>query len=152
MNVFDIYIERLRGGKTLEIDEVVDPSFIDVKEADLSFQDPVVLKGQASLAEGALVVHLHVETYAKVPCSICNQEIKFNIKLDDLFIVEELINIKSGIFNFKDDLREEILLEVPPTAECNEGACEDRASVAKFLRKKTVDAANAPTYQPFIDL
>ena len=43
-----IYIDRLRENQTEKIDLVLHPSFMDVTEEDLSFDDQVIVKGEVT--------------------------------------------------------------------------------------------------------
>jgi uncharacterized metal-binding protein YceD (DUF177 family) len=149
--VFSIYIDRLKGGQEEIIEETIPPDFMEIQESELAFHKPIQLKGTASLSMDTLILHLSVKTEATMPCSICNKEIPVKILLPNLYITEDIENFRGGIFNFKEALREQILLELPPVAECNNGSCGERENVAKFL-KKNKDESNTDTYHPFRDL
>ncbi len=147
---FLIYPDRLKGGHVEKIDMTLAPSFIDVEESDLSFKDSVRLKGSASRVDDSLVLQLDVETVAYIPCSICNHLVPVKILIPHFYLTEDLENTRDGVFNFKESLREEILLNVPRFAECDQGNCEERESVAKFLKKNEGDRKES--YHPFADL
>lgn len=152
---FNIYIERLRDGHALNIQEKIEPDFLDVHETDLSFPDPVAISGEAYLAEDHLIVHLKIKTTASIPCTICNNPVIFSISIDDFYHAEPLADLHSPIFNFKEALREAILLQVPPFTECHEGKCPERESVNKFLKKDINQPNSSPamtTYFPFADI
>ena len=148
--VFSIYIDRLKGGREEIIEEIVPPDFMDIHESELAFPNPVHLKGRASLSIDTLILHLCVETEVVMPCSICNKEVPVKISLPNLYITEDLEKFRGGIFNFKEALREQILLEVPPITECNNGCCPERENMAQFLKKNTDESNEA--YHPFREL
>ncbi len=146
---FHIYVDRLYDGHTEELDEKIDPDFLQVKDNDLAFNDPLYLKGEAYIADDDLVLHLSVSTYASIPCSICNEPVKVEINELDFYHVEPVKEIKSGVFNFKELLREVILLDVPAFAECDEGNCPRRKDIEKYLK---AEGEGDDQYHPFANL
>lgn len=152
---FKIYIEQLRDGRTEEICEVHSPEFLDVQDDELQFTRDVNFEGQAYLADDNLIIHLNVEAYANLPCSICNEPVEVKIEIPNFYHLESQDGIKTGIFDFTQALREAILLEVPGFAECN-GHCPEREKIAKFLKVKPNASSESlgddEGYQPFADI
>lgn len=148
-DVFKIYIHRLTEGRTEKIRETLDPTFMDISEADLVFDSPIEVSGEAEMASTTLVIRLNVDTEIAVPCSICNNLTRVKISVRDYCHTEDLSDIKGGIFEYQNVLREAILLEVPLTAECS-GNCPEREKLAIFFssRKKKED----DEYHPFENL
>lgn len=134
-DLFNIYIERLRGGDTQTLTEEAPSTFLDVHEKDLSFKDSVTFKGKAYLANDMVIIQLDAIANAIIPCRICNEPTSIKVHLNNFYHAEPIANIKSRVFNFKDLLREAILLEVPHYVECNEGQCPQRAIISKYLKK-----------------
>jgi uncharacterized metal-binding protein YceD (DUF177 family) len=152
-DLFKIYIEQLRDGQERKIDESFPPDFLDIHERDLEFKKNVKVKGHAYIAEDELVLHWSIWTEALIACSICNEKVPIEIKLEDFYHSEPISDIKGGIFNFKDLLRETILLEVPPFAECNHGNCPKRKEVSQYLKDPSKDQTDQKDgYKPFADL
>jgi uncharacterized metal-binding protein YceD (DUF177 family) len=151
-DVFKIYIEQLREGHEEKIHEKLDPSFLGIHEPDLAFDKPVELEGVAYLAEHELVLHWDVRTEALVPCSICNEPVRVSVHIQNFYYSEPISEIKTGIYNFKDLLRETILLEVPAFAECNGGNCSKRKEYRKYLKESSDQTDEEEGYQPFADL
>lgn len=149
-DVFKIYIEQLREGHEEKIDEMLDPGFLDIQEPDLVFDKPVKLEGVAYLAEHELVLHWDIRTEALVPCSICNEPVRVPIHIQNFYYSEPTEEIKSGVYNFKDLLRETILLEVPAFAECSGGKCPKRQEYQKYL-KESSNPSDENGYHPFAD-
>lgn len=151
---FKIYIDQLKDGHTEEITEKVTPEFMDIQEEDLNFVDPIEVKGEAYLAENDLVLHLDIETFATIPCAICNEEVKVPVKLNNFYHTVPSEEIKSGIYNFQEMLRENILLTTPLFAECNEGQCPQRDELKKFFYDSDSPGHNSGDegYHPFADL
>lgn len=150
-DVFKIYIEQLREGNIEKIDESFPPEFLDVHDKDLDYQDPVVVRGEAYLAENELILHWNISTKAVLPCVICTEPVKIDIKVQGYYHTVPLAEIKGAIYNFKAALRDLIILETPAFAEC-EGKCPRRKEVAKFLKKESPQGKDEEGYHPFSDL
>lgn len=138
-DTFKIFVYRLRDGQQEKITERLSPDFLEVSESSLSFISPVEIKGTATLADDVLVLELAVETEAVMPCAVCNQNTSVKISIPHFCYTESLSDIKGSVFNYKNALREGILLEVPFTAECNGGDCPERADLAQYLSQKEGD-------------
>lgn len=146
---FKIYVERLRDGKQVQISEKFSPEFLDVNDEDLTFKKPVNVDGEAYIAGDSLILHLKIGTKGIVPCTICNKPVEVEIDLDDFYHAEPMSELKSGIFDFRDVLREAILLEVPAFTECK-GNCPSRKELKKYLKKS--EKSSEEGYHPFADL
>lgn len=150
-DTFNIYIDQLRYGQERKIKESLSPDFLEVNEKDLCFKKNIEVDGVAYLAQQELIIHWNVETEALISCSICNDNVPIDINIRNFYHSEPISNIKSGIFNFKNLLRETILLEVPPFAECKEGNCPSRKEIAKYLKKPAERPEEDEGYHPFAD-
>ncbi|WP_420422183.1 YceD family protein [Simkania sp.] len=143
-----VYLDRLQGGKTEIIDLTLSSTFMDVDEADLKFNDRVIIKGKAYLANDHLVIHLKVETKVSIPCSVCNKMVLIPIRVPEFYHTEDLEEVKGRVYYYANPLREAILLEVPPFGECL-GGCAER----KELEKYKPSEGNTDSVQfPFADL
>lgn len=143
-----VYLDRLQGGKTELIDLTLSSTFMDVREADLKFNDPVIIKGKAYLANDHLVIHLKVETKALIPCAICNKAVEMSIQVPEFYHTEDLEGVKGRVYHYNSPLREAVLLEIPPFGECL-GGCQER----KELEKYKLPEGNSDSVQfPFVDL
>jgi uncharacterized metal-binding protein YceD (DUF177 family) len=152
-DVFKIYFEQLRDGHEEKIHEKLDPGFLEIQEPDLAFDKPVQLDGVAYLAEHELVLHWDIETEVLLPCLICNESVRIPISIKNFYFSEPIEEIKTGIFNFKNLLRETILVEVPLFAECNEGKCPKRQEYNKYFKESSsLSSDEGEGYQPFADL
>ena len=151
-DVFKIYVEQLREGHEDKIHEKLRPDFLEVEDPELIFDQAVALDGVAYLAERELVIHWEIKTEAVVPCSICNEPVRVPIHILNFYYSEPLANIKSGVYNFKDLLRETILLEVPSFVECSTN-CPKRKEFKKYMKEVSNHPADLEDgYQPFADL
>lgn len=150
---FRIYVEQLRDGHSEVLSESLPPNFMDVHEDDLAFMDPVKMTGEAYLADDMLVLHLKVQTLATMPCRICNETFKQKIELDNFYHAEPIEEIKGRVFDFSEILREAILLETPPVAECHQGKCPKRKTMQQFLKLEgSAKKDDEEGYRPFADL
>jgi len=146
---FEILIDRLKDGQTLKINEAFHPSFLEIEEKELSFDHPVAVKGEAYLTDRELILHLDAATKAQMPCSICNEKTFIKLEIKNFYHAQPIEEIPSAIYNFREILREALLIEVPPFVECNEGKCPVRATLAPYLR---AEKRKEETYLPFSDL
>jgi len=131
-DLFKIPIDRLKDGVTETISEMVPPDFLTVDDANLLFKDPVELKGQAYLAQDHLILTLDAKSNYIAICKICNEQSSFPLDLESLYITEDIQNIPSKVYNFKENLRSAILLEIPMYHECN-GNCSKREELKQYL-------------------
>jgi uncharacterized metal-binding protein YceD (DUF177 family) len=136
-DTFKIFVRRLQEGHAERISERLSCDFLDIHEAELAFESPIVVEGIAEVADGTLILRLAVQTEASMPCAVCNRDIQVKISIPDFCHTEALAAIKGGVFDYREVLREEILLALPYTAECNDGDCPERASLAKYFTKNT---------------
>jgi uncharacterized metal-binding protein YceD (DUF177 family) len=151
VDAFNIYVEQLRDGNVEEIDESFPPAFLDVKEEGLSFVDSVKVTGEVYLAGEELVLHFALSAHGLIPCSICNEPVKMDIEIQDLYHAEPLAEIKTGIYNFREVVREAILLETPAFTECG-GNCPKRQEIKKYLKDPQEKSVDEDRYHPFKDL
>lgn len=151
-DVFKIFVDQLREGNEEKIHETLQPDFLETHDPELIFDQPVALDGVAYLADRELILHWEIKTGALVPCSICNASVKVPISIVNFYHSEPLAEIKTGIYHFKDLLRETILLEVPSFVECK-GNCPKRKEYKKYLKEPSIELAGQEEgYQPFADL
>jgi uncharacterized metal-binding protein YceD (DUF177 family) len=153
---FRIYVEQLRDGHIEYLEEELNPEFIGIIDEDLKFVDPVHLEGEAYLADDDLVIKFNCNTLATFPCAICNEPTKHEVIVQGDYQMVPLEEIKGGVFDFKELLREAIILETPRTAECNEGTCPQRSRMKQYLKNKTAKPGGKDddegSYRPFADL
>ena len=143
-----VYLDRLQGGKEEVIALTTSPTFMDIDESELKFNDPVLIKGKTYLANKHLVIHLEIATKACIPCAMCNKLVRLEIRIPDFYHTEELSEIKERVYHYANPLREAILLEVPPYGECL-GRCPERKELEKY---KPSEGKNDSVQFPFADL
>lgn len=151
---FRIFVEQLRNGHTEKINETFNPDFLEINERDLAFTRPVTVQGQVYLAEEMLVLHFDIQTVATLPCAICNGPADFEIAIKGFYHAIPLEEIKGAIYDFREILRETILLEVPILIECRQGKCPQRESLQKYFKKEGASGnkEDEEGYRPFAGL
>lgn len=149
---FNIHMESLRQGKTTYIDEEFPSDFLDVNEEELSFKNDVRIKGETYLAGDELILHLDLKAYGVIPCSMCNTPVDVTVEVKNFYHAEPIDEIKGGIFNYREVVREAILLDTPRFAECQQGNCPKRREMEKYLKKPSPKSNEDEGYQPFADL
>lgn len=149
---FKIYVDQLHNGNVEIVHEKFSVDFLDVQEAELQFTGEVAMDGEAYLATDTLVLHFSVVAHAILPCAMCNRPVTTDIQITDYYHIEPLSDVKSGIFNFEEILRETILLETPAFAECNEGHCTSRKEMKKYLKNPGESSPDDEGHQPFANL
>lgn len=132
---FRIFCYRIKEGQKEQIRESFSPAFLGVAEEELAFLAPVQVQGEAEFVEDTLVLHLHIETEATMPCAICNQKVEVKLEIPDFIHSVERSEIKGDVFDFTEVLREAILLELPYRAECNLNNCPERESISKYISR-----------------
>lgn len=148
IDAFKIYVDQLKSGKEELLHQEISPDFLDVSEADLAFNDPIKLDGTVYLADEELVLNFNINTNATISCAICNKPVKVEIDIENFYHVEPLEDIKTGVYDFRNLLRETILLETPQFAECDEN-CPEREKIRKYFKKPPEEEE---PYRPFSDL
>lgn len=149
---FKIYVDQLRDGHIEKIAETFSADFIGLHDADLAFEDPVHVEGEAYVAEDDFVMRLTIKTQALVPCVICNTLLRVPVVIQNAYFAIPRSDIKTGVYDFREALREQIVVDAPHLAEC-EGHCPRRKELAKYLKEGSEDETKdgEPGYHPFAD-
>ncbi len=153
MQQIKIYIDRLKNDQTFKIEETLSPDFLDVHDAELTFKEPILVKGESYLADDHLVIHLSIETTATLPCSICNEPVTLPIEIKNLYLTQPLTEIEGSIFDLAGEVRETILLQTPLFIECSKGNCPERDSIKRFFKEESpLQESEEKINFPFADL
>ena len=111
MSSFQIFIDRLKGGEVLKIKESFDSSFLGVDEPDLRFPAPVAVQGKAYLTDSDLILQLNVQTDFLIPCAVCNEMVKSELKVDNFYHAVPIEEIPRAVFDYTEALREALLID-----------------------------------------
>lgn len=142
---FKISLSRLQKEEKIALSERVEEDFLEVHERDLDYTDPIDLRGSIELAGSAVLIKFSLETTAKSPCIICGKPVKIGVNLNDVCHAEPLDNIPEEIFDYSAIIRDLILTETAPYAECL-GSCPERESLSQYLKN------DEGTQRPFKDI
>ena len=152
---FRIYIDRLKGGESQTISETLDPAFLDMQpKEEIRALKPVVIEGSAYLVDEYLVLSLDIKAELEIYCSVCNEPFAFVVHLSHFLHEEQLSEIKKGVFDFSQVLRDTIFLEIPFYPQCGGKTCANRKKIEQFLKKDSQDLCKQEQeeYHPFKDL
>ena len=134
--LFQINIDRLNSGEVEKIKVNADPSFLKVDDGAYQFPNTINISGQSYVANDILILNFDIKLTYFSFCKICNEKIESPLELENLYITEEITNIKTKKYNFIESLRSAILLELPMFNECN-GNCPKRAELKKYIKGDT---------------
>lgn len=135
-----IYIDRLKNDDTEEIYEQVENEFLEVSEKELIFVGKVTVVGRAYLANTHLILDFKIKSVIQMPCSICNEKVEKPHEINDFSHSIELNEIPSAVFDYSDEIRSALLLNLPQFIECHQNHCPRRKDLSKYLKKKTDEA------------
>ncbi len=144
-----VYIERIRDGASDEINETLQPKFMDVNEKELAFEKPITLIGEAYVTDDYLIVTLSIKTEVELVCAVCNEPFSFDVAIDNMMHEEPLEGIKDASFDLLPLVRENILLSIPFYPQCGLTSCKNRDAIEPYLKKAGPAAAEN---NPFKDL
>lgn len=132
-----VYIDRLKNEEVEQIEEKIEPDFLELAEEEFSFASPIVVNGQAYLTKDHLIVDLNIKAAAYLPCSMCNEKVEYSVEIDHFTHTMELSEIKGSIYDFSLEIRHALLLKIPQFIECNEGRCPQRKELSIYLKKSS---------------
>lgn len=139
---FALYVDRIRDGNQLTINELFPSALLFQEEEELKFPSPVSFAGTALLSEGNLILQFKAKTDYAMPCSVCNAFASHTLETGniDLFIDGE--EFKSGIYFFDAALREAILLEIPQFKKCGGEKCLDEEEMLQYIKREESKSAS----------
>ena len=132
---FLIYIDGLKDGRKEPIKEEIPPAHLNIKEETLRFEKPISLEGEAYLTGKHLIVALQIQTESTLLCRICENWFPHPIVLQHFCHAEPLENISNGVYDYSKNVREELLVESPFYAECQNN-CPRRKDLEPYLSSK----------------
>lgn len=151
-DLYRIYIDQLKEGKKERIARMFPPEILECTEEELSFEKEIEVIGEAYVAEDEFILHLNLQTEVSLPCSICNNSFNLPIFVKELYFVQSINEIKNHIFDMRQCVRENILLEIPLFGECSGGECPERKAIDKYLKKPEDSNGSSEGFKPFRDL
>ena len=151
-----IFIERLEPQTEYPLSHSLAPSFLQIEEKELIVTAPVDVKGKVFLTDHTLIFHLSCKTAIHMPCSICNKMQVFFLNSTETIHSFDLEELRESTFDYSFLVREDLLLQIPQFAECNEGKCSERESLSSYIKKSPSPikkgSSKQSSYFPFADL
>lgn len=147
----EIFLDRLREGQVEKFTLSLPPSLLGPSEAELLFESPVLVQGEAYLSEEELVLRFSLQSEILMPCSICNRMIPQKIEVSSTYHTLPLEEIPSNVFDPSSLFRETLLLELPQYVECGD-KCPQRETLAPYLQKTEAPSSSFPQHYPFEQL
>ena len=147
---YQISVDPLRRGETQKYVLTLAPDFLEIEEPELCFPEEVRVVGDAYVVEENLVLRFDAKTKIEMPCLICNQKILLPLAIQGVYHTVPLEECSSSLFDLRPAVREELLVELPKTAECS-GRCPERPLVSRFMRAQEKKETSS-NYFPFSDL
>lgn len=148
-----IYIDRLKDGRIEKLNGQFSTSCLGVEDLDISFHNLLSLEGEAYTTNDHLILRLQAKTCVFIPCAICNKLVEVPICMENFYHAKPLAEIPSAVFDFSQELREDLLLQIPQFAECNQGNCPEREQIKQYLKGEEQGALPSHSFQyPFSDL
>ncbi len=140
----NIFIDRLVNEGQFSQKGELPAALLELTSSDGQAQNIDYLVN-AYITDDHLIINFDVKAKLQLPCKICNELTTFSLECLKQTHLVPLNEIKKGLFEAADLIRQTVLLNIPPYCEC-EGNCPERAFVNKFLKK---EAAEPETYHPF---
>ena len=149
-----IRIEGSTDGEETLFDEQLESDFFDLPTGDeLLPSSPVEVRGTAYRTGEWVVVKGEVKTSMSLPCAMCNEQTVFPVGPFAWETDIPVTEVKNGMLDLTEALREAILLEVPYLVKCGGEVCRNESSVRKYLvseEHKTDE--DGERHQPFRSL
>ena len=149
-----IFIDKLSLDQEEEITLVISPQFLEIEDKELIFDSPIEISGKCYVTNESFILQLQSKTQTKMPCSICNTLVNIDLEANEIYHSVFLEELSTNIFDYSSLVREELLLQVPPFAECENGNCPERKVITKYLkiRSPKEEKPSTQTHFPFADL
>jgi uncharacterized metal-binding protein YceD (DUF177 family) len=150
MQHFEIFIDRLKEGEELSIDEFLEPSCLELKDDDeLSASSPIHVQGRVYSASDWVIIDVKVNASVEMKCAMCNNQFTYAIEIPRFVYEKQMSTIEHGKWDVQNELREAILLEVPFFALCNGDSCRNIAEIQQFIR--TEQTSKKGENKPFLE-
>lgn len=141
-----LYIYRLKlpGDKeiiqySLPADQIREPG------EETLFASPISVDGSLErIDHDVWGLFLNVTTDLGVRCCVCNEVFSHHVAIKNMSHFIHYEENKSGVFDCKELIRQELLLECDRFLECQNDGCPKRGGMSDFLRKKSSIQGNNP--------
>lgn len=141
-----LYICRLKlPGEKEVITYSLDPEHIrEVGEEEL-FCSPICVDGSLERIDHEFwALSLNIKTQFNARCCVCNELFLRPVMIRDISHFIHYEESKTGIFDCKQLIRQELLLECDHFLECQSLGCPQRRMISDFLRGKDTFRGDNP--------
>ena len=129
-----IRIDGSADGEPTLFEEQLDPAFLDLLKGDeLVPSSEVQVRGTAYRTGEWVVVEGEVETTMSMPCAMCNEQTVFSVGPLSWKADSPVTDVKNGMLDLTETLREAVLLEVPYVVKCGGKVCRNEQTVRQYL-------------------
>lgn len=143
-----LYIYRLKlPGEKEEIRYALNPDLIcDPEEKELFPSEILVTGSLERIDNEQWFLSLDVSTQLMLRCCVCEKKFIYPIRSIEISHLICFSDAKSGIFDCRDLIRQELLLESDHFQECSKDGCPERGNIVQFLqdRHRKKDKGNNP--------
>ena len=147
-----IRVDGSADGEGTLFDERLDPAFLDLPEGDeLTSSSEVHVHGTAYQTGEWVVIEGSVETTMSLPCAMCNERTVFSVGPFVWKIDIPATDVKNGMVDLTEALREAVLIEVPYLVKCGGEVCRNDSAVRQYLASDKTDE-DEELHQPFRSL
>jgi uncharacterized metal-binding protein YceD (DUF177 family) len=145
MQRLQVFVDQLKDGEELVLDESLPPSCLDLAEGDeIVASSPITVQGRVYMASDWIIVDARVHTLISIPCAMCNNMFTYAIELPRFVTERQISTIEKGTWDIQEEIREAILLEVPFFGLCNGDSCHNIAEIQQFIRTEQAHKGNKP--------
>lgn len=136
MEEFKIFTEQLRDGHKEKIDVTLDPDFLDLNEKEIQTPSKIKIQGEAYCLNDYLMLSIDISTEIMMSCAICNTATVVPLMNHTSDLSIPLSNLSSTVVDCTEQIREEIIMLIPPFVECSQGSCPQRKELQPYLKTK----------------
>jgi uncharacterized metal-binding protein YceD (DUF177 family) len=130
-----IELSRVKQAGSQVIDLNVPASFLELdSNDDLQFEGELNIQGKVSHHPDSLHLELNLKATASLPCIICSEPVKLDVKVTGIHHVEMLEDVRGLEYDYSPLVHDHLLLETPSRAECL-GGCEEREVLKEHFAK-----------------
>ncbi|NGX30261.1 MAG: hypothetical protein KR126chlam4_00813 [Candidatus Anoxychlamydiales bacterium] len=134
-NNLHIFIDRLKNDKEEKILDTLLAKDLDIeREKELIFRTPIELEAKVYRVNEELIINVNLKFGVSIPCKICNKLIEKDIKVKNLYITEEIENIKT-FYDLKDEIKNLCFLQIPSYVECLD-SCPSRENIKNYFKEQ----------------
>lgn len=132
---FYVELSRVKQAGIQPINLKVPAAFLELdSKDDLQFEGEVHVTGSVSHHPDSLHLELNIEAIATLPCIICSEPVKLDVKVSGVHHVEMLEDVRGLEYDYSPLIHDHLLLEAPSRAECL-GGCKEREALKEHFAK-----------------